>query len=144
RTCGRDGGLIIGVDLKKDPGMLLRAYNDREGITAKFNLNLLVRLNSELGMDFHINRFSHVAVYDPRAGRIEMHLISLADQTTRLDGTEFTFVKGESIWTESSYKFTVDEFAGIASSAGFNVEKVWTDDDSLFSVQYLTVPSPAE
>jgi len=140
RICGPGGGLLIGVDLKKSPEVLLRAYNDRKGVTAEFNLNLLVRLNAELDMDFRVSRFSHVAVYDPRAGRIEMHLISLEDQTVRLDGWEFEFVTGESIWTESSYKFTLDEFADIATSSGFIAEKVWTDDDGLFSVHYLTAP----
>jgi dimethylhistidine N-methyltransferase len=139
-VCGPGGGLIIGVDLKKSPDVLLRAYNDRDGVTAEFNLNILVRLNRVLESDFRVDRFNHVAVYDPRAGRIEMHLISMDDQTVRIDGVEIAFGKGESIWTESSYKFTPDEFAEIASASGFVVQRVWTDEQDLFSVQYLTVP----
>jgi dimethylhistidine N-methyltransferase len=139
RICEPGGGLIIGVDLKKNPDTLLRAYNDREGVTAEFNLNILVRLNRVLEMDFQTERFNHVAVYDPTAGRIEMHLISMEDQVVRLDDLEFPFAKGESIWTESSYKFTSEEFSRIASSSGFVVDKVWTDEENLFSVQYLTV-----
>jgi len=140
-VCGPRGGLIIGVDLKKSPDVLLRAYNDRNGVTAQFNLNILVRLNRVLGSDFQTDQFNHVAVYDPAAGRIEMHLISMDDQVVRIDGVEIAFVKGENIWTESSYKFTPDEFAEIAGASGFTVDRVWTDDQDLFSVQYLTVPA---
>lgn len=138
-VCGHDGGLLIGVDLKKDPVMLHRAYNDAAGVTATFNLNLLVRINHELGADFQLDRFRHYACYNPRAGRIEMHLVSLSEQTVHLADVQISVKRGESIWTESSYKYTVDEFARLAGGAGFTVERVWMDPAELFSVQYLTV-----
>ncbi|UCG52088.1 MAG: L-histidine N(alpha)-methyltransferase [Candidatus Latescibacterota bacterium] len=141
RICGPTGGLLIGVDLKKDPAVLLRAYNDSQGVTADFNLNVLVRINREFDADFDIDRFRHVATFDPSNGRIELHLVSLADQTVRVEGAEIVFEKGESIWTESSYKFTVEEFSKLAFAGGFQTKKVWTDDEQLFSVQYLTTHS---
>ncbi len=137
---GPGGGLLIGVDLKKDPAILRAAYNDREGVTAAFNLNLLTRINRELGGDFDYDAFEHRAVWNERLGRIEMHLVSLADQRVALgDGSTFDFAACETIHTESSHKFTLDGFAELAGRAGFAVEKVWTDPDELFSVQYLTV-----
>jgi dimethylhistidine N-methyltransferase len=132
------GGLLIGVDLKKDPKMLHRAYNDRMGVTALFNLNLLLRLNTELGANFQLEQFAHYAFYQPEAGRIEMHLVSLKTQSARLDGLDIPFKLGESIWTESSYKYTLEEFAQLAGTAGFTVQQVWTDPQQHFSVQYLT------
>ncbi len=138
-VCGRNGGLLIGVDLKKDPVTLHGAYNDAAGVTAAFNLNLLVRINHELGADFQLDRFRHYACYNPGAGRIEMHLVSLSDQSVHLDEVEIRFNRGESVWTESSYKYNVDEFARLAAGAGFTVERVWLDPAQLFSVQYLTV-----
>jgi dimethylhistidine N-methyltransferase len=136
-VCGSDGALLIGVDLKKDATVLHRAYNDREGITAAFNLNLLQRINHELNCDFQLDSFEHCAFYNPREGRIEMHLVSQRDQAVHLDNVSIHFAKGESIWTESSYKFDLDEFARIAAAAGFKVEQVWTDERQWFSVQYL-------
>ncbi len=138
-VCGEGGGLLLGVDLKKAPAVLLRAYNDSLGVTAEFNLNLLTRINRELNADFPVDRFRHVAVYDESKGRIEMHLVSTERQAVCVNGTEIRFEKGESIWTESSYKYTLDEFSNIAAKAGFDVSKVWTDSEQLFSVQYLTV-----
>jgi len=135
-TC-KGGGLLIGVDLKKDFNILHHAYNDREGVTALFNLNLLTRLNRELHANFQLEHFQHYAFYNPRASRIEMHLESLKDQVVRIGDIEFSFKLGESIWTESSYKYTLDEFAQLAMTAGFTVEHVWTDAQGLFSVQYL-------
>ncbi len=137
--CGPNGGLLIGVDLKKDPVMLHRAYNDAAGVTAAFNLNLLVRINHELGADFQRDRFRHYACYNPGASRIEMHLVSLGEQTVHLGDVEIGFKRGESIWTESSYKYNLDDFARLAAGAGLEVERVWTDPAQLFSVQYLTV-----
>ena len=131
-------GLLIGVDLKKDPLMLHRAYNDALGITARFNLNLLVRLNRELGATFQVDAFRHYAFYNPVFARVEMHLVSLVDQRVRVAGVEIGFERGESIWTEASYKYSVDDFAGLAAAAGWRLEQVWTDDRGLFSVQYLT------
>jgi len=136
-VCGEGGGLLIGVDLKKDPGVLHRAYNDSQGVTAAFNLNLLRRINRELGCDFQLEWFKHYAFYNSREGRAEMHLISLRDQTIHLNNVTIPFAKGESIWTESSYKFTLDEFEQLAASAGFKVEHVWVDEKQWFSIQYL-------
>ena len=138
-VCGPRGGLLIGVDLRKDPVKLHHAYNDWEGVTAAFNLNLLARINCELGADFPLDRFHHYAFYNPREGRVEMHLVSLADQTVHVGDAAFSFAVGESIWTESSYKYRLADFAAMAGAAGFAVEQVWTDPQELFSVQYLTV-----
>lgn len=135
-TC-KGGGLLIGVDLKKDFNILHHAYNDREGITALFNLNLLTRLNRELHANFQLEHFQHYAFYNPRESRIEMHLESLKDQVVQIGDIEFFFKLGESIWTESSYKYTLDEFAQLAMTAGFTVERIWTDAQGFFSVQYL-------
>jgi dimethylhistidine N-methyltransferase len=133
------GGLLIGVDLKKDFNILHRAYNDTQGVTAQFNLHLLDRINQELEADFRLDRFGHYAFYNPGQGRIEMHLVSLTNQAVHIGDVEITFKLGESIWTESSYKYTLDEFAHLAAGAGFKVESVWTDAQQLFSIQYLTV-----
>jgi dimethylhistidine N-methyltransferase len=139
RVCGPGGGLLIGVDLSKDPVKLHHAYNDWEGVTAAFNLNLLARINRELGADFPLDRFRHYAFYNPREGRVEMHLVSLASQTVHVGETAFSFEVGESIWTESSYKYRLVDFADMAGAAGFAVGHVWTDPQGLFSVHYLTV-----
>ena len=138
RVC-QGGGLLIGVDLKKDFNILHRAYNDSQGVTAQFNKHLLVRMNQELEADFQLNQFGHYAFYNPGQSRIEMHLVSLKNQTVRIGESEVAFKLGESIWTESSYKYTLEEFAQIAAIAGFTVEHVWTDPRKLFSVQYLSV-----
>ncbi len=138
-VCGPAGSLLIGVDLKKDPAVLHQAYNDREGVTAAFNLNILVYLNRELGMDFQLDQFCHYAFYNTGPGRIEMHLVSLADQVVRLGDEAIVFKEGESIWTESSYKYTLGGFEALAADSGFQVNQVWTDADKLFSVQHLTV-----
>jgi dimethylhistidine N-methyltransferase len=138
-VCGPGGGLLIGVDLKKDPLMLHRAYNDALGITAAFNLNVLTRLNRELGANFSVEQFRHYAFYNPVFARVEMHLVSLTDQVVRVGGTSIRFERSESIWTEASYKYNLGDFARLAASAGWRVEQVWTDDRRLFSVQYLEV-----
>lgn len=137
-VCGPGGGLLIGVDLKKDPLMLHRAYNDALGITAAFNLNILVRLNRELGANFAVDRFRHYAFYNPVFARVELHLVSLEEQTVRVHGVDIHFGRGESIWTEASYKYTPKDFAVLAAGAGWHVDQVWTDDRGLFSVQFLT------
>lgn len=139
QVCGRDGALLIGVDLKKDPLMLHRAYNDALGITAAFNLNILTRLNRELGTDFALDQFRHYAFYNPVFDRVEMHLVSLCEQVVHLGKVQIHFARGESIWTEGSYKYNLDEFAELTAAAGWRVEHVWTDDRQLFSVQYLRV-----
>ncbi len=137
--CGAGGGLIIGVDLKKDKKVLERAYDDKEGVTAAFNLNLLTHLNRELGADFQIETFSHRAFFNEDESRIEMHLVSLQEQKVHLNGSTIQFQKGETIHTENSHKYGLEQFAMLANEAGWDVKKVWTDEDKLFSVQYLTV-----
>lgn len=141
RLAGDGGGVLIGVDLEKDPEILERAYNDEAGVTAAFNLNMLERLNRELGADFALSRFRHRAIWNPLRHRIEMHLISEAEQAVNIRGTQIHFDKGETIHTESSYKFTFERFANLAAQAGLTVEEVWTDDKQMFSVQYLCVSS---
>ncbi len=137
RLAGPEGGLLIGVDLRKDRNVLERAYNDQTGVTAAFNLNLLRRLNRELQSDFDLSRFRHLAVYNEAEGRIEMHLVSLDNQSVRIAGESFCFREDECIVTEYSYKHTLSGFAALAAKAGFAVKQVWTDDRRWFSVQYL-------
>lgn len=130
------GGLLIGVDLKKDIEILEAAYNDRKGVTEAFNKNMLVRLNRELNADFEIAQFDHHAFYNREKGRIEMHLVSQKDQAVHIDGKTFQFRRGETIHTENSYKYSLDDFEALVSD-WFKVQKVWTDENQLFSVQYL-------
>jgi len=137
RLLGREATFLIGVDLKKDPAILIPAYHDRRGVTAAFNLNVLERINRELGGDVDIRRFAHDAIYDDAKGRIEMHLVSLARQTVRILGREFCFVKGERIHTENSHKYSIDGFRALASSAGWTPGDAWTDQDRLFSLHLL-------
>ena len=140
RLCGKSGGLIIGVDLQKNREVLEAAYNDSAGVTAEFNLNLLVRANRELGADFDLRRWRHQAVYNEREGRIEMHLISEDQQAVRVGGREFTFAPGEKIITEYSYKHTLEGFARLAASAGFReASRVWTDPQRWFAVFHFAV-----
>jgi dimethylhistidine N-methyltransferase len=139
RLLGTGGEFLIGVDLKKDRGLIEAAYNDRAGVTAAFNLNLLVRINRELGADFDLSAFSHRAVYNVREGRIEMHLASERDQIVSVAGRSFAFRRGDTIHTENSYKFAIDEFRALSEEAGFEPVRVWTDDARLFSVHYLRV-----
>jgi dimethylhistidine N-methyltransferase len=134
---GPGGFLLIGVDLKKDRARLDAAYNDAAGVTAAFNLNLLTRINRELGADFDLAAWQHRAYYEETLGRIEMHLVSTVAQTVRVAGESFAFAAGETIHTENSYKYGIDEFQGLATRAGFGPEAVWTDADGLFSVHLL-------
>jgi len=133
QLAGTEGRLLIGFDLKKDPLQLHRAYNDAAGITAAFNLNLLERLNRELGANFDTSRFRHYAFYNPVAGRIEMHLVSLVEQDVSVSGQRFHFALGETLHTEHSYKFRRDEFSAIAKSAGWQLADEWEQDG--FAVQ---------
>ncbi len=133
---GEAGQLLIGFDLKKNPQQLHQAYNDAAGITAAFNLNLLERLNRELGANFDLGQFRHYAFYNPQAGRIEMHLVSLAEQTITISGQTFNFDLGESVHTENSYKYRCDEFSGLANSAGWKQTGEWVLDG--FAVQLYT------
>ena len=134
---GPDGGLLIGVDLRKPRDILEPAYNDARGITARFNLNLLRRINRELGADFDLEAFEHSAFFNADEGRIEMHLVSVVDQTVHVQGRSIPFCRDETIHTENSYKHTLRGFAQLAASAGLSVERVWCDAGGLFSVQYL-------
>ena len=134
---GRRGAMIVGVDLKKDANVLHAAYNDARGVTAAFNLNLLARINRELGGDFDLRRFAHYAFYEPSAGRIEMHLVSTEKQAVTIGAHRFSFERGESIHTENSYKYSIAEFQALAASAGFRSAKVWTDARRWFSVHGL-------
>lgn len=134
---GPSGGLLIGVDLKKDPAVLHAAYNDAQGITAAFNLNLLTRINRELDADFDLARFQHRAFYSTGLGRIEMHLVSDDAQQVRVGERHFDFARDESIHTENSYKYSVDEFQALARHSGWTPVAVWTDPARLFSVHYL-------
>lgn len=138
-TLGPGAGLVIGADLKKDPAILGAAYDDPEGVTAAFNLNLLARINRELCGDFDLDAFGHEARWNEAAGRIEMHLVSRRAQSVRIGRACFGFRDGESIHTESSHKYTLDGFRALAEEAGWQSLAVWTDPDGLFSVHYLAV-----
>ena len=132
-TVGPDGGLLIGIDLQKDEDRLIRAYDDAAGLTADFNLNLLTRINRELGGDFILERFRHLVRYDRDLGRIEMHLESMVDQSVRVAGRTFNFAAGETIHTENSYKYTLAGFDHLATRAGFQRDRYWTDAEGLFA-----------
>ena len=135
---GPNGAMLVGVDLKKDASVLHAAYNDAEGVTAAFNLNLLARINRELGGDFSLRRFRHYAFYNPALGRIEMHLVSLVPQAVNIGNFRFSFDAGESIHTENSYKYSIEGFQALARRAGFRGRMVWTDSKGLFSLHGLT------
>ena len=139
---GHGGQLLIGVDLKKPVGLLNAAYNDAAGVTAAFNRNLLHRIRSELDSDVQPDSFDHYAFYNPAYSRIEMHLVSRVRQDVQIEDSVFRFAPGDSIHTENSYKYTVDEFAALAAGAGFQQQAAWVDDDALFSVQLLRYHAP--
>ena len=134
---GPGSQMIIGVDLEKDERVLYDAYNDAAGVTARFNLNVLVRINRELGGNFDLSAFTHRAIYNRERHRIEMHLISKKSQSVRLLGTNFAFRAGESIHTESSYKYSIDRFAALARGSGWTPRASWTDKAGMFSVHAL-------
>jgi dimethylhistidine N-methyltransferase len=134
----KDGGaLLIGVDLQKDTDTLEAAYNDSQGVTAEFNLNILRHINREYGADFALDAFEHRAEYNEDEGRIEIRLVSTSDQLVQLGTEQFSIIRGEGILTEYSHKYTLKGFNEMARESGFKVTKVWTDTDRLFSVQYL-------
>ena len=135
------GALLIGVDLRKDPEILRRAYNDEAGVTAEFNLNLLRRINRELGADFNLDHFSHTSIWNDSKSRIEMHLISEMDQSVTVSGTTISFAAGESMLTEYSHKYDEAMFAKMAIEAWFEVQFVWKDPENLFSIQLLGRPA---
>jgi dimethylhistidine N-methyltransferase len=136
KLCGRDGGLLIGADLKKDPRVITAAYNDRAGVTAAFNRNLLMHINRALGGDFAVEQFWHHAFYDPAQGRIEMHLVSRREQRVHVAGQEFAFAEGESIRTEYSHKYSMADLRSLATTSGFEVRHTWTDERQYFAVQF--------
>jgi dimethylhistidine N-methyltransferase len=133
----RGGGLLVGVDLVKDPEILHAAYNDSAGVTAAFNRNILERANRELEADFDVDGFAHYAFYNPGARRVEMHLLSRERQTVYVLGRDIAFEEGETIHTENSHKYTVEEFQRLATVAGFTAARVWSDKDRLFSLHWL-------
>ena len=141
KTIGLDGLLLIGFDLKKDIETLLAAYDDQRGITSSFNKNLLSRINDELGGNFNLDTFEHVARYNENKGRIEMHLKSTTEQTVLINKELFEFLEGETIHTENCYKFTKESFTAMSSKAGLYPVKTWTDDQNLFAVMLLRTTS---
>ncbi len=137
RVLGQGATMIVGVDLIKDTAVLNAAYNDAAGVTAQFNLNILTRMNRELGGNFDLSSFRHHAFYNAGNHRIEMHLESLRDQTVAVAGHTFAFAKGETIHTENSYKYTVESFRALAEIAGWRPVTAWTDEKEYFSVHAL-------
>lgn len=136
-VAGEGGGVLVGVDTKKDPRILQRAYDDSQGVTAEFNLNLLRRMNDELEATFDRGRFAHQAIYDEAKGRIEMHLVSLIPQIVRVAGKPIRFTEGETIHTESSYKYRPEEFLALARETGLHARRVWTDAHERFALYYF-------
>jgi dimethylhistidine N-methyltransferase len=134
---GDGGRMVIGVDLEKDERTLYDAYNDAAGVTARFNLNVLHRINRELGGDFDVGAFVHRAIYNRDRHRIEMHLISKKALTAQVLGKKFSFRPGESIHTENSYKYSIDRFGMLAHASGWNLLESWTDAEAMFSVHAL-------
>ena len=139
QVCKKNGGVLIGVDLKKQHSLLNAAYDDKQGITAEFNKNILNHLNYLFDADIDLNLFDHKAFFNQGKSRVEMHLVCMEDLSFNVDGKYISMEEGETIWTESSYKYTLDEFESLSRQAGLQVEKVWTDENSYFSVQYLSV-----
>lgn len=139
RLVGPGGGLLLGVDLVKDRRVLERAYDDGQGITARFNRNLLVRLRRELGAELDVEGFTHCAAWNPEAGCVEIHLVSQREQRVRISGRTFRFARGEAIHTEDSHKYDPQELARLARLGGFEVRHVWTDPAQWFAVAYLQV-----
>ena len=134
---GEQGNVLIGVDLRKEPSVLENAYDDSQGVTAAFNRNVLLRLNQEYDSNFDLDHFKHEARWNTKDSRVEMHLVSTRPQTVTFLGEQISFKQGESIWTESSYKYTLESFAQLAIQSGLEVKKSWTDKRELFSVHCL-------
>jgi dimethylhistidine N-methyltransferase len=137
RIAGDGGGLLIGYDLVKEPAILERAYDDAAGVTAAFNLNVLQHLNRELGSDFDLSQYRHEAVWVVDHSRIEMHLVSLRDQTVTIAGEGIQFATGEHLVTEHCHKYTAQSFAAQAKEAGWKAVRTWQDERAYFNVQYL-------
>jgi L-histidine Nalpha-methyltransferase len=139
QTLGRDGAIVLGVDRRKDVATLDAAYNDARGVTADFNRNVLARLNRELCADFDLSRWRHRAFFNDAASRIEMYLESLAPQCVTIAGERIGFEAGQTIWTESSYKYDLERLRVVVAAAGFEITRLWTDARELFWVAYLSV-----
>lgn len=137
KILGPDGGMLIGIDLQKERSIIEAAYNDSQKVTDAFNLNVLRRVNNELGANFEITQFKHKALYNESLGRVEIFVVSQCEQQVRIGQHEFQFDAGESILTEYSHKYTIDGFVELASPAGFSLHKHWTDDQNLFAVLHL-------
>lgn len=137
RVALRGGGLLVGIDLVKDPALLHAAYNDKLGVTAAFNKNLLARANRELDADFDLDAFVHYAPYNAAAQRIEMYLVSTRQQSAHIAGERVAFANGEALHTEDSHKYTLDSFRELAGRAGFTPRAAWCDPDKLFSLHWL-------
>ena len=139
RICGPGGGLLLGADLRKDPRIIEAAYNDAQGVTAAFNLNLLARINRELGADFRPSQFAHRALYDPAAARVEMQLVSRCQQQVRLGSRTIGFRPGESIRTEHSHKYSLAELRALGLAVGMQLTNLWTDPRQYFCVAFFSI-----
>lgn len=139
--CGAGGGLLIGIDLKKDAAVLESAYNDADGVTAQFNLNLLQRINRELGANFDLAQFQHRAIYNEEQGRVEMYLVSQCQQTVTVGKQRFELANGELICTEYSYKYGIQQFDQMAAEVRLSQRQYWTDSQARFAVLYFEVAS---
>jgi uncharacterized SAM-dependent methyltransferase len=131
---GPEDGVLVGVDLKKDKQVLEKAYNDSESITAEFNLNLIDRISREFGLNLDKSDFKHVAFYNEKKGRIEMHIEAGRDIILDLDGNKILLKKGERIHTENSYKYDIDEFTSLAVMNHLKVRKIWKDKNNYFAL----------
>ena len=131
--------IIIGADLVKDIPTLISAYNDKKGVTAKFNKNILRRINTELGGDINLNSYKHLAIYNKSKKRVEMRLRSKKNNKIKINSSKFLIKKNEEIHTENSHKYTIKSFKNLANEAGWNIEKTWVDDKKLFSVHCLNL-----
>jgi dimethylhistidine N-methyltransferase len=144
QLCGPNGGMLLGVDMQKDIRVLESAYNDRKGVSAAFNRNILARINCELDGTFNLDHFVHSARYNIEEGRMEMHLVSRCRQWVRIGDSYFLFAPGETIHTENSYKFNFNQLQKMAALGGMDIHKIWTDPRRYFSVMYLTIQSNEE
>lgn len=144
RTVGPEGALVLGVDRRKDAATLEAAYGDAAGVTAAFNLNMLRRLNRDLGADFDLEQFAHRAFFHAETSRVEMHLVSMDRQVVHIAGTRIAFGIGETIWTESSYKYDESALEALVTSAGFRITRLWTDAAERFWVAYLDAISDSD
>ncbi len=139
KLCGTSGGLLIGIDLQKDVATIEAAYNDVQGMTAQFNLNLLLRINRELGGNFDLEQFEHLAFYDRATNRMDIRLVSSCNQSVEIGMDTFDFRAGEAIRTEYSHKYTIEDFEQMANGVGLRLQNCWTDDRQYFAVLFFDV-----